>query len=114
MIKYLWRRTPFALLMGMVITAIFGAGLDLVRACEQVKRPESSATAVPTAAQGPGYAGPQSCLVEGVRQPAACRVRLPECLSEDGSGEGVWCFWTDPDTGDIWFNDGDESNDPRG
>lgn len=97
-----------SLLMAMIIVGLFGAGMDLLRGCDQDKRPESSVTAVPTAAQGPGYTGPAWCLEWGVGQPESCRGNLPECLAEDGSGPGVMCWFTDPDHGKLWLQYGDD------
>lgn len=108
MIKFLWNRAPYALLMGMVLTGLFGVALDLKGWLDQGKRPEMPVTGVHTATQAPAYTGPAWCLEWGVGQPEACRGELPECLAEDGSGPGVMCWFTDPDHGKLWLQYGDD------
>lgn len=104
-------RAGWSLVGGVLLTVLLGAVLDLKGAFDQAQRPERPAEASVLVGQPPHYTGPSWCLVEGTGQPESCRGELPECAAEDGSGPETWCFWTDPDTGDIWFNDGDESND---
>lgn len=100
-------RVSGAIIASMVLVSLWGAACDLRKPAQQPTGRPSLAT------RAPHWTGPSSCLVEGFGHPGSCRGGLPECEQEDGSGPGVWCFWTDPDTGDIWFNDGDETNDPK-
>lgn len=106
MIKKWFSRGMDAMLISMVILAVFGAASEGWRQY-QAQRPERPATNIHTGTQP---ALDPTCLIEGYGQPEGCRGGLPECLQEDGSGPGVWCFWTDPDTGAIWFNDGNEDD----
>lgn len=55
---------------------------------------------------------PTPCRNEAIALPALCNShgQLPACSSEDDAVDGTGgqpCFWTDPDTGWLWYNDGD-------
>jgi hypothetical protein len=73
------------------------------KAAPDVMPPQSP---VASAAQSP------ACTVEAYPVPAECVVvrPLPWCLQEDDAIDGVTgpaCYWRDPSSGAIWFNDGD-------
>lgn len=36
---------------------------------------------------------------------------LVRCQYEDGNPDGLPCVWTDPDTGDLYYNDGSNYRD---
>jgi hypothetical protein len=33
-------------------------------------------------------------------------VQYPRCAYEDGNPDGAPCVWVDPDTGNVFYNDG--------
>lgn len=109
MIKRHVGRTAAALLAAAVLLSGLGAAADLARDLRQ--RSESPQERPGLVRQAPHYQGPTWCLVEGVGQPEACRGGLPDCLQEDGSGPGVWCWFTSD--GKLWFQDGSEDNDQQ-
>lgn len=57
------------------------------------------------------YTGLVECLNEKVPVAPECNelFQLPWCPAEDDvidGTKGSQCFWKDPSTGDLWYNDG--------
>src|SRR5687767_10517710 len=102
-----------AIVVAMIILSLCGPVLDVVGPLHGPRGAHSPLDGLQQGRQGPHYTGAPECLTEGVALAPECNERreLPGCLAEDGSGPGIYCFWTDPGGTGIWFNDGDESND---
>jgi len=99
----------------LLATATLTATLSFAAACKPTKsaEPTPSPTGICSTHSGmvTCFTGLAECLNEWVPVAAECNeaLELPWCKSEDDVDDGTRgpvCFWRDPDTGYLWFNDG--------
>lgn len=106
-IKVINRQINWAAISGIAAAlALFACG----NAARDRLTPATPAPVPVVTAAQPGV--PAACRTESAPVSRLCNDGglLPWCATEDDATDGTdgpACFWRDPDTGDLWFNDGD-------